>query len=32
MIIYLKIPKNCNHDCIECDKYNTISDLKKNNL
>ena len=29
MIIYLREPRNSDHDCIECDKYNTIADLKK---
>jgi hypothetical protein len=29
MIIYLRTPRNSDHDCIECDKYDTISDLKK---
>lgn len=29
MIIYLRTPRDCGHDCIECDKYNTIVDLKK---
>ena len=29
MIIYLREPRNSDHDCIEFDKYNTIADLKK---